>query len=103
MSRRNGFILIICFLFLLAAQSFADVILTGAGATFPYPLYKKWFEIYQAESEVRLTYRQLGSGGGIKQLMERTVDFGATDAYLSDQGRTTSAGRSTAFQLALAL
>lgn len=85
MTRLNGFVVIICFLFVFAGQSCADVILTGAGATFPYPLYKKWFEIYQAEKNVRFSYRQLGSGGGIKQLMDKTVDFGATDAFLSDR------------------
>ncbi len=93
MTRPNWSVSIICLLFLLPAASFADVILTGAGATFPYPLYKKWFDAYQAESDVRFAYRQLGSGGGIKQLMERTVAFGATDAFLSDQEEQQAASR----------
>lgn len=58
--------------------------LTGAGATFPYPLYSKWFSDYAAKSGVRINYQSIGSGGGIRQLSERTVDFGATDAPMSD-------------------
>ncbi|MHB9025026.1 MAG: phosphate ABC transporter substrate-binding protein PstS [Armatimonadota bacterium] len=60
--------------------------LNGAGATFPYPLYSKWFDVYgQAHSDVRINYQSIGSGGGIKQLKEGTVDFGASDAPLSDE------------------
>jgi len=59
--------------------------LTGAGATFPYPLYSKWFDVYQKEHKVAISYQSIGSGGGIQQLKSRTVDFGASDAPLSDQ------------------
>jgi phosphate transport system substrate-binding protein len=58
--------------------------LTGAGATFPYPLYSKWFNEYAAKTGVKINYQSIGSGGGIRQLSERTVDFGATDAPMSD-------------------
>jgi phosphate transport system substrate-binding protein len=58
--------------------------LTGAGATFPYPLYSKWFNAYAANTGVKINYQSIGSGGGIRQLSERTVDFGATDAPMSD-------------------
>ena len=58
--------------------------LTGAGATFPYPLYLKWFEAYAAKTGVKINYQSIGSGGGIRQLSELTVDFGATDAPMSD-------------------
>src|SRR3954470_10459507 len=58
--------------------------LTGAGATFPYPLYSKWFSDYAAKTGVKINYQSIGSGGGIRQLSERTVDFGATDAPMSD-------------------
>lgn len=58
--------------------------LTGAGATFPYPLYSKWFSDYAAKTGVRINYQSIGSGGGIRQLSEQTVDFGATDAPMSD-------------------
>lgn len=58
--------------------------LTGAGATFPYPLYSKWFDAYSSKSGVKINYQSIGSGGGIRQLSEQTVDFGATDAPMSD-------------------
>jgi phosphate transport system substrate-binding protein len=62
----------------------AGVALTGAGATFPYPLYSKWFSEYAAKTGVKINYQPIGSGGGIRQLSEQTVDFGATDAPMSD-------------------
>ena len=58
--------------------------LTGAGATFPYPLYSKWFNEYATKTGVKINYQPIGSGGGIRQLSEQTVDFGATDAPMSD-------------------
>ncbi|MFL5607872.1 MAG: phosphate ABC transporter substrate-binding protein PstS [Gemmatimonadaceae bacterium] len=58
--------------------------LTGAGATFPYPIYSKWFSDYAAKTGVKINYQSIGSGGGIRQLSEQTVDFGATDAPMSD-------------------
>lgn len=61
-----------------------SVDLTGAGATFPYPIYSKWFSDYAAKSGVRINYQSIGSGGGIRQLSEQTVDFGASDAPMSD-------------------
>ena len=65
-----------------ATTSGAD--LTGAGATFPYPLYSKWFDAYATKSGVKINYQSIGSGGGIRQLSEQTVDFGASDAPMSD-------------------
>ncbi|MEQ4598897.1 MAG: substrate-binding domain-containing protein, partial [Methylobacteriaceae bacterium] len=58
----------------------ADI--TGAGATFPFPVYSKWAEAYRKESGLGLNYQSIGSGGGIKQIQAKTVDFGATDAPL---------------------
>ena len=58
--------------------------LTGAGATFPAPLYSKWFDAYATRTGVKINYQSIGSGGGIRQLSEQTVDFGATDAPMSD-------------------
>lgn len=58
--------------------------LTGAGATFPYPLYSKWFDAYSRATGVRINYQSIGSGGGMQQLKNGTVDFGATDAPLSN-------------------
>jgi phosphate transport system substrate-binding protein len=58
--------------------------LNGAGATFPYPIYSKWFADYATSTGVKINYQSIGSGGGIRQLTEGTVDFGASDAPMSD-------------------
>src|SRR5574340_866919 len=59
--------------------------INGAGATFPAPIYQKWFEDYhKAHSDVQINYQSIGSGGGIRQLTLGTVDFGASDAPMSD-------------------
>lgn len=58
--------------------------LNGAGATFPYPIYSKWFSDYSRETGVNINYQSIGSGGGIRQLTEGTVDFGASDAPMTD-------------------
>ncbi len=60
----------------------AAVEISGAGATFPYPIYAKWADAYRKETGVGLNYQSIGSGGGIKQIEARTVTFGATDAPL---------------------
>ncbi len=62
-----------------------DVELIGAGATFPYPLYSKLFDVYNKEYGVKVNYQAIGSGGGIRQLINRTVDFGGSDAIMSDK------------------
>ena len=59
-------------------------VLTGAGATFPNPIYTKWFDAYARETGVRINYQSIGSGGGIRQFTEGTVDFGATDSPMTD-------------------
>jgi phosphate transport system substrate-binding protein len=60
--------------------------LNGAGATFPYPIYSKWFSEYsQAHPDVKINYQSIGSGGGIRQVTEGTVDFGASDGPMSDE------------------
>src|SRR5512140_3749341 len=56
--------------------------LSGAGATFPYPVYAKWADTYKKETNVGLNYQSIGSGGGIKQIKAKTVTFGASDAPL---------------------
>src|SRR5206468_11539479 len=59
---------------------------TGAGATFPYPLYSKWFDEYQKRHpEVEINYQSIGSGGGIRQVLAGTVDFGASDGPMTDE------------------
>lgn len=59
--------------------------LIGAGATFPYPLYSKMFSEYQKTNKINVNYQSIGSGGGIKQLLEKTVDFGGSDAIMTDE------------------
>jgi phosphate transport system substrate-binding protein len=65
--------------------SAGGVTLTGAGATFPNPIYTKWFDAYAQQSGVRINYQSIGSGGGIRQFTEGTVDFGATDGPMTDE------------------
>ncbi len=74
---------------LLAVATFAaaegQVLLNAAGATFPYPMYSKWFDVYhQAHPGVQINYQSIGSGGGIRQLIDKTVDFGASDGPMND-------------------
>lgn len=67
------------------ASSDGPIDIQGAGATFPYPLYSKWVAEYQkVDPRVRINYQSIGSGGGIRQIIEQTVDFGASDAAMTD-------------------
>jgi len=69
---------------LMWAQS--PLLINGAGATFPYPIYSKWFDVYhQKYTNIQFNYQSIGSGGGIKQVTEGTVDFGATDGPMNDE------------------
>jgi len=70
----------------LPAESPAQTLMNGAGATFPYPIYSKWFDAYtKVEPGARFNYQSIGSGGGIRQISERTVDFGASDGPMTDE------------------
>lgn len=70
----------------LATAASAATLVNGAGATFPYPIYSKWFdEFHKKNAEVQINYQSIGSGGGIRQVLEGTVDFGATDGPMSDE------------------
>ena len=73
----------------LAGTAFAQggtVLLNAAGATFPYPIYSKWFDVYHtAHPNVQINYQSIGSGGGIRQLQAGTVDFGASDGPMTDE------------------
>ena len=86
MSRRLSFIPAVVVAALLGPATVgAQTQLTGAGASFPYPIYSKWFDEYhKAHPEVQINYQSLGSGAGIKQVTEGTVDFGASDGPMSD-------------------
>ncbi len=68
---------------ILAVTTFAQVKLTGAGSTFDYPIFSKWFDLHNKTTGVQINYSSIGSGGGIQQVTEGTVDFGATDAPLT--------------------
>jgi phosphate transport system substrate-binding protein len=70
----------------LALPALGQTTLNGAGATFPYPMYSKWFsEYHKAHPEVEINYQSIGSGGGIRQVLAGTVDFGASDGPMSDE------------------
>lgn len=71
----------------------AQTKLNGAGATFPYPLYSKWFDVYKQATGVQINYQSVGSGAGIKQLTNKTVDFGASDAPLTNADLTAMPGK----------
>jgi len=69
-----------------AVQALADTVLNGAGATFPYPIYSKWFDDYnKIHPDIKINYQSIGSGGGVKQFTAKTVDFGASDGPMSDK------------------
>ncbi len=70
----------------VSSANAADVTqINGAGATFPYPIYAKWASAYQKETGIKLNYQSIGSGGGIKQIKKKTVDFGASDAPMKPE------------------
>jgi phosphate transport system substrate-binding protein len=70
-----------------------NLLVTGAGATFPFPLYSKWFSDYNKKyPNLRFNYQSIGSGGGIKQITEKTVDFGASDAPLTEEELSRAPG-----------
>jgi len=74
--------LLVSLALITSSTAFAATTLNGAGATFPYPVYAKWAEAYQKETGVQINYQAIGSGGGIRQIEAKTVDFGGTDAPL---------------------
>src|SRR3954465_15979288 len=69
---------------LTASPASAQVSLTGAGATFPNPIYTKWFDAYNKKTGVQINYQSIGSGGGIRPLTEGTADFCASDGPMND-------------------
>ncbi|MEO6119395.1 MAG: phosphate ABC transporter substrate-binding protein PstS [Terriglobales bacterium] len=88
MIRRITLMLVIA---LMATAASAQTKLNGAGATFPYPMYSKWFSEYnKLHPNVQINYQSIGSGGGIRQVTAGTVDFGATDGPMTDQQLTDS-------------
>src|SRR6266404_7563159 len=78
----------------LSASASAQMMINGAGATFPYPIYSKWFDEYaKVDPSVRFNYQSIGSGGGQKQIMAQTVDFGASDGPMSDENLSKAPGK----------
>ena len=72
----------------------AQMMINGAGATFPYPIYSKWFDEYaKVDPSVRFNYQSIGSGGGQKQILAQTVDFGASDGPMSDDNLSKAPGK----------
>ncbi|MGB7599097.1 MAG: phosphate ABC transporter substrate-binding protein PstS [Candidatus Sulfotelmatobacter sp.] len=81
---RRTVLLLVCAL--LAVPAMAQTTLNGAGATFPYPMYSKWFsEYHKLHPEIQINYQSIGSGGGIRQVINGTVDFGASDGPMTDE------------------
>ena len=83
MAIRRAVLLLLCLVLPLAA--FGQTTLNGAGATFPNPMYSKWFSDYhKLHSDIQINYQPIGSGGGIRQVIAGTVDFGASDMPMTD-------------------
>src|ERR1700761_6595932 len=79
---------------LLAAQIQAQTLINGAGSTFDYPAFTKWFEAYNAvDPGVNFNYQSIGSGAGQKLLLNKTVDFGASDAPMKDEALASAPGK----------
>jgi len=87
--------LVMAFVVVLIGVALAqDTNLTGAGATFPYPMYSKWFDEYHNQHpNVKINYQSIGSGGGIKQIQAGTVDFGASDGPMTDEQIAQTPGK----------
>ena len=78
----------------LAVQAHGQTLINGAGSTFDYPAFTKWFEAYgENHADVRFNYQSIGSGGGQKQLLNQTVDFGASDAPMTDSAMAKAPGK----------
>jgi len=82
-------LLLLCLAATASAQGGNALLLNAAGATFPYPIYSKWFDVYHTQHpDIQINYQSIGSGGGIRQLLAGTVDFGASDGPMSDDQLT---------------
>jgi phosphate transport system substrate-binding protein len=77
--------LVVLGLLLTNVTALAQLKINGAGATFPYVIYSKWFDVYHKKSNIEFNYQSIGSGGGIKQVIEGTVDFGASDGPMTPE------------------
>jgi phosphate transport system substrate-binding protein len=94
MKLRRRIFLGLAIAFGLSATASAQMMINGAGATFPYPIYSKWFDEYtKVDPSVRFNYQSIGSGGGQKQIMAQTVDFGASDGPMTDDNLSKAPGK----------
>lgn len=94
LSRFSGQLLGLTLALGLSASAPAQMMINGAGATFPYPIYSKWFDAYiKVDPSVRFNYQSIGSGGGQKQILAQTVDFGASDGPMSDDNLSKAPGK----------
>src|SRR5580693_10609633 len=86
MLRRFSALLVVVLATAVSLYSQGNLLINGAGATFPYPVYSKWFDEYdKAHSNIQINYQSVGSGAGIKQVTDGTVDFGASDGPMNDE------------------
>src|SRR5256885_11490445 len=93
MKRIAGTVLAAVMLLVTVVWAQGALLINGAGATFPNPIYSKWFDEYgKAHANVRINYQSIGSGGGIKQLTAQTVFFGASDMPMTDEQLQSAPG-----------
>src|ERR1700758_1798961 len=89
---RRTALLLLCLA--IALPTFAQTTINGAGATFPYPMYSKWFSEYRKlHPDIQINYQSIGSGGGIRQGTEGTVEFGASDMPMTDDQLKEAQGK----------
>src|SRR5882762_4614592 len=94
MKLRRRIFLGLAIAFGLSATASAQMMINGAGATFPYPISSKCFDAYtKVDPSVRFNYQSIGSGGGQKQILSQTVDFGASDGPMSDDNLSKASGK----------
>ncbi|MGM0415141.1 MAG: phosphate ABC transporter substrate-binding protein PstS [Bacillota bacterium] len=83
--RISGILLVALLVFLVSGTALAEVSLESGGASFPYPLYSTWMDVYTENNDVRIDYQSIGSGGGIRGIIDKTFDFAGSDAPMKDE------------------
>ncbi|MFW6022817.1 MAG: phosphate ABC transporter substrate-binding protein PstS, partial [Halanaerobiaceae bacterium] len=79
-SKLAVFLLVILLLSMVTGTVLAEVSLKSGGASFPYPLYSKWMDVYTGNNDVKIDYQSIGSGGGIRGIIDKTFDYAGSDA-----------------------
>lgn len=90
---RKSIFLVLLTIILADASTTPNLILKGSGATFPYPLYRKWINVYTAKNDIQILYEPVGSSQGIADLLNNRVDFGATDVFLTESEMNHAKGK----------